>query len=100
MEVNGYFKAKRSNLHKLNLVLWNNERSTWSKEDFGNWGYTSVELIIHVFWEFMVVLVFGSVHTVSGMTPPSVQQENEEQWVNDSGIEVWSMDVEHTISFK
>jgi hypothetical protein len=48
----------------------------------------------------MVVLVFGSVHTVSGMTPPSVQQENEEQWVNNSGIEVWSVNVEHTISFK
>ena len=31
------------------------------------------------------------------MAPPSVQQEAEEQRVNDSSIEVWSVDIEHSI---
>lgn len=34
------------------------------------------------------------------MSPPSVQETEEEQWVNKSGVEVWSVNVEHTISFE
>lgn len=75
-------------------------KSTWSKPNLGDWWYTSVQLVIHIFWQFIVKLIFGFVHSVSGMSPPSVQETEEEHWVNESGVKVRSMDVEHTISFK
>ena len=76
------------------------DKSTWSKPNLGDWWYTSVQLVIHIFWQFIVKLIFGFVHSVSGMSPPSVQETEEEHWVNESGVKVRSMDVEHTISFK
>ncbi len=34
------------------------------------------------------------------MTPPTVDQETEQEWNDKSGVEVRSVDIEYTISFK
>ena len=33
------------------------------------------------------------------MSPPSVEEETEEEWIDRSGIKVVSMDIENSVSF-
>lgn len=74
--------------------------STWSEPDFSDWWYTGVELVVHVLGKFIVDLVLGSVHTVSSVTPPSVQQETPKQGKYEPGVHVGCVNVHHTISFE
>lgn len=75
------------------------EKSTGSEPDFGDWWHTGIELVVHVFRQFVVEFIFGFIHTVSGMSPPSVQEAEEEQWVNKSCVKVGSVNIEHTVPF-
>lgn len=74
--------------------------STWSKPDLGHWGHTAVQLVIHVTRQLIVVLISKFIKSIGWVAPPSIQQETEEEWEQESGVEIWSVDIENTISFE
>jgi len=49
---------------------------------------------------FIVVLVPHLIPGEGGMSPPSVEEEAEEEGENGPSIEVMSMDVEHAVSLE
>lgn len=75
-------------------------KSTWSKPNFGDWWYTGVQFVVHIFWDFVVNLISWPVHAVCGMSPPSVDQKGPKQWNDNSCIEVWCVDIHDSVSFK
>ena len=72
--------------------------STGPEPDLG-WGrITSVEFVVEVAQLFIIVLVAHLVPRESRMSPPSVEEEAEEEGIDGSGIKVRSMDIENSVS--
>lgn len=94
------FNIQYSFLDLLEQIYLFGNRSTRSEPDLGHRRHTAVQLVVHVAWQLVVVLVSQLVQTVSRVTPPSVKQKAEEEWEQESCVEIWSVDIEDTISFE
>lgn len=73
-------------------------KSTRPEPNLGNRRHTGIQLIIHILWQLVIKLIFRLVHSVRGMSPPSIQETEEEHWIDQSGVKVRCVNVEHTIS--
>ena len=72
-------------------------KSTGPEPDLGDWGHTSVQLIIHIVGPFVIILVAHFVVPVGRMTPPPVQQEAEEERERESSVEVGRVNIENSV---
>ena len=72
-------------------------KSAGPEPDLGDRGHTGVELIIHVTRPFVIILVAHFVVPVGGVTPPSVEQEAEEERECEASVEVRSVDIEDPV---
>lgn len=74
--------------------------SSRSKPDFGGWDKAGVELIVEIANILVIILISDLVEGVSGMTPPSVEQEGEEEGNDYSGVKAVGIDVKDSVSFE
>lgn len=74
--------------------------SSWSEPDFGWRWKPCIELVVEVAQPLVVVLVPALVVGEGSVSPPSVQQEAEEERIDEAGIKAVSMSVEDTVSLE
>jgi hypothetical protein len=74
--------------------------SSWSEPDLGRRRKSCVKFIIEVAKPLVVVLVPALVVSVGGVSPPSVEEEAEEEWHDESGVKAVGMSVKHPVSFE
>jgi hypothetical protein len=74
--------------------------SSRSKPDLGGWNKAGVELVVEIANVLVVVLVSDLVERVGGVTPPSVEQEGEEEGDDYSGVKAVGVDVKDSVSLE
>lgn len=74
--------------------------SAGPEPDLSRRRHASVQLVVHVAVEFVVVLVLHLVPGIGGVTPPAIQQESEEEWVDEAGVETVRVDVEQAVALE
>ena len=74
--------------------------SSWSEPDLGGRDEAGVELVVEVADVLIVVLIPDLVEGVSGVTPPPVEQEGEEEGNDDSRVKAVGVYVKDSVSLK
>jgi hypothetical protein len=74
--------------------------SSWSKPQFGGGREPRIELVVEVAEPFVIVFVSSLVVGVGSVSPPSVQEEAEEERIDESGVKTMSVGIEDAVSLK
>ena len=74
--------------------------SSWPEPNLGGRRKSGVELIVKVSNPFVVVLVSALVEGVSSVSPPSVEEEAEEERHDESGVKAVSVGIKDAVSLE
>lgn len=74
--------------------------SSWPEPDLGGRWKSGIELVIEVAQPLVVVLISTLVVGKSGVSPPTVEQEAEEERHDEASVKTVSMGVEDTVSLE
>ena len=93
-----YFNSKGEGM--LDTIIDLLLGSSWPEPNLGGRRKSCIELVVEVSNPLIVVLVFALVERVSGVSPPSVKEEAEEERHDESGVKAVGVGIKDAVSLE